>query len=158
MKRVQPASKNRARLAMMVSYLFLPLFFNGCAATPDAKNAPLAETYMVKVLFNGDGCPTGTVYEGRREGIPELVNDRDRIFWQAYDENGMEKTKNQYQIFFNPFKNESIPSKKNGSTKKKKSEKKSRIPTGSKVEYKYTIWTNTDACRDKPFDPRFKVL
>lgn len=125
------------------------------ACTPVAQQQSDGTDYVVKILFDTAGCPKDTMYDGTLGGFPELEADKDRISWQAYNIDGTSVQQDQYKLYFDPFKNSSIDSKNDGSTSKKKTEKKADIPTG--VFYKYTIWAKAD-CPDEPLDPRFKVL
>jgi len=148
---------SRAAMNRFGAFVFTVALVSGCAVNSGPAMAQPGTDYEVKILFDGSGCPKNTMFNGTLGAYPTLTNNKDRIFWQAYDMSGNTAQQNQYKIFFDPFKNSSIDSKNNGSTNTKKPEKKADIPTGANVFYKYTIWAKAD-CPDDPLDPRFNVI
>ena len=118
---------------------------------------------MVKVLFTAAGCPDDVKNMKNVNGTwtaigaLTLTADKDTVYWQAYDLAGDTTGEDTYNVYFDPFKKPSATAGRNdnGKTNTRKTKNKSDIPTGVKVEYKYTVWA--DACPNGPLDPRFKV-
>ncbi len=147
------------------SLMFL-LVVSGCAMTSGPVVAQ-GDNYMVKVLFTTAttaGCPDGVKNMKKVNGTwtdigaLTLTADKDTVFWQAYNLAGDTTDENKtYQIYFDPFKKPSAEAKANdkGKTGTRKTKNKSDIPTGVRVDFKYTVWA--DGCKTKPLDPRFQV-
>jgi hypothetical protein len=152
------AEGNFSRLGASAMFA-LVVSIGGMVSVP----AVAQDDYMVKVLFTTAGCPdsvknmkdvSGT---WTNIGALTLTADKDTVFWQAYNLAGDTAGNNTYNIYFDPFKKPSAEAGSNdhGKTNTRKTKKKSEIPTGVHVEFKYTIWA--DACAASPLDPRFQV-
>ncbi len=133
----------------------------GCTKNYDDRGPEASVTNNVIVLFDEDGCVTGTRFNGVDGADPELsAGRRDKIRWLSYDpddQTGPQKGP-AFTVFFTPFRQGSVTSNPNGMTPPRQvgfvpaPVSTPQIP----VFYKYTIWGNE--CTDKPFDPRFKVV
>lgn len=117
----------------------------GLAACVQQDTKVTANDIPVNILFDESHCPKSV---DPSTGVNISKSADQRIVWQSVDASG-KHIKEDYKIYFDPFKNGHLRSNSQGTRKSPKIA--DDAPTG--VEYKYTI--EGQKCKSEPLDPRF---
>jgi hypothetical protein len=141
--------------------------------TPPGQSGGDNKWRTVCIVVNDDDCPVKTVYDGNvyfsdsRNGpgfdlSGVSTNKKKRVYWQAVTEDTSTdpatyriRELQDLTILFAPFKKQKFTTGRKGHTRSDKLEclvdSDNCLP--EKVAFKYTVWLNSEACKDKPLDP-----